>query len=202
MGREDNVIARIIAGITIPASELGVAPMPGEQRAEAAAAPTPEPAVTTAPVQIARATPIVPRPATSTPQPAARARTPAPEADKPKPDAKAADPKAKPAAASAAKAKPDPAKAEPARHWVQVAGGANVGALPKEWAKLLQKAPAELRARTPWTTPLRFTNRLLVGPFKTPAEAQAFVNAIGKQGISAFAWSSEAGQKIEKLALK
>jgi hypothetical protein len=77
-----------------------------------------------------------------------------------------------------------------------------VSDLPKAWRGLLLKASAELKGRQPWTTPLRFTNRLLVGPFKTPAEAQAFVNTIGKKGVSAFAWSSEAGQKIEKLAAK
>jgi len=118
--------------------------------------------------------------------------------------AKPGDPKAAPKGKAAVKekAKPDPAKTDPVRHWVQVAGGANVSDLPKAWRGLLAKAPAELKGRQPWTTPLRFTNRLLVGPFKTPAEAQAFVNTIGKKGVSAFAWSSEAGQKIEKLAAK
>jgi hypothetical protein len=230
IGGEDNVIARIIAGITIPASELGVEPMPG--RAE------PEPAVTTpppAPVEVAKAETPAPRPAVERPKPEPvkpkpepvkpkpepvkpRTETPKPESAKPetgkpvrgKPaDPKAAaakpgDPKAAPKGKAAAKekAKPDPAKTDPVRHWVQVAGGANVSDLPKAWRALLAKAPAELKGRQPWTTPLRFTNRLLVGPFKTPAEAQAFVNMIGKKGLSAFAWSSEAGQKIEKLAAK
>lgn len=215
IGGEDNVIARIIAGITIPASELGVEPMPGRPAAElppAQSAPVPAPPVEVAKVETPR-----PQPAAEKPKP--EPPKPRPEPAKPEParagargkpvDPKAADPKAasvKGAAAAKApvkgKAKPDPAKADPARHWVQVAGGANVSDLPKAWRSLVAKAPAELRARQAWTTPLRFTNRLLVGPFKTPAEAQAFVNAIGKKGISAFAWTSEAGQKIEKLAAK
>lgn len=212
IGGEDNVIARIIAGITIPASELGVAPMPGRAEPQPAAVEPPAPA----PVEIAKAEPPKPQPAAAQPAPEpAKAR---PEPAKPatgktvsgKPSPKAGDPKAvaaKDAAAKAKasakeKAKPDPAKTEPARHWVQVAGGANVGDLPKTWRALAAKAPAEFKGRQPWTTPLRFTNRLLVGPFKTPAEAQVFVNAIGKKGLSGFAWTSEAGQKIEKLGLK
>jgi hypothetical protein len=203
VGREDNVIARIIAGITIPASELGVDPMPGAQRAEAEPAqqpmpaPTPAPAPTTTPVEVARAAPALPKPVAQAarPEPAARDKGAA-EAKASTARTRAADAKA---AAAKAKAKPDPAKAEPSRQWVQVAGGANVGDLPRTWRALVAKAPAEFRGKQGWTTPLRFTNRLLAGPFKTAAEAQAFVNAIGRKGLSAFTFTSEAGQKIEKL---
>jgi hypothetical protein len=98
-----------------------------------------------------------------------------------------------------APAKPDPAKLEPARHWVQVAGGANKSDLPKVWEKLAKTAPDLFKGKQGWTTPLRATNRLLAGPFRTASEAQAFVNQLGKSGLSAFAWQSEAGQKIERL---
>jgi hypothetical protein len=181
VGGEDNVIARIMAGITIPASELGVDPLPGR---DAEPAPEPQPA---------------------TPAAVAAVVKPKPEPVKPVTPAKA-DPKAKTDAKaktdSKAKPKVDPAKAEPARHWVQVAGGADVKALPKAWKAAAADAPAEFRGKQAWTTPLRFTNRLLAGPFKTPAAAQDFVNAIKKKGVSAFAWTSEAGQKIEKLDVK
>ncbi|WP_343519857.1 SPOR domain-containing protein [Sphingomonas sp.] len=209
IGGEDSVIARIIAGITIPASELGVEPMPNHRPVQPAPV-EPAPAAASPPVETAKAETPRPRPAAAQPKPK-------PEPEKPEPakprgktaDPKATDAKARTADAKAAtqtaaktKAKPDPAKTEPARHWAQVAGGANVGDLPKAWRSLVAKAPAEFRGKQAWTTPLRFTNRLLVGPFKTPGEAQAFVNAIGKKGLSAFAWTSEAGQKIEKLATK
>ncbi|MDK2767081.1 MAG: SPOR domain-containing protein [Sphingomonas sp.] len=185
VGGEDNVIARIMAGITIPASELGVDPLPGR---EAEPTPAPEPQPAAAPAVAASK----PKPETVA-KPAAAAKVdPKAKAD-PKPKAKT-DPKAKP--------KVDPAKAEPARHWVQVAGGADVKALPKAWKAAVAEAPAEFRGKQAWTTPLRFTNRLLAGPFKTPAAAQDFVNAIKKKGVSAFAWTSEAGQKIEKLDVK
>jgi hypothetical protein len=91
---------------------------------------------------------------------------------------------------------------EPARVWVQVAGGANKATLPKEYVRLKAKAPKLLAARGAWTAPLKATNRLLVGPFKTEKEAQEFVNELAKSKLSAFAWTSEAGQKIEKLPAK
>lgn len=97
------------------------------------------------------------------------------------------------------KAKPDPAKADPARIWVQVAGGANERDLAKAWAAVKAKAPAAFKGRTGWSVPLRATNRVLTGPFKTSGEAQAFVNMIAKSGVSAFVFNSEGGQKIDKL---
>jgi hypothetical protein len=110
-------------------------------------------------------------------------------------------------AAAAATARKEPAKkpsapAEPSRHWVQVAGGADKAALPRELARLKAKAPKLLAARGGWTAPLNATNRLLVGPFKSGGEAQAFVNQLKAADLSAFAWTSAAGEKIEKLAAK
>ena len=66
-------------------------------------------------------------------------------------------------------------------------------------ARLSAKAPAAFRGKSAWSTPLRATNRVLAGPFKTAGEAQAFVNTVGKAGISAFVFTSEAGQKVTKL---
>lgn len=89
--------------------------------------------------------------------------------------------------------------ANPSRHWVQIAGGANRATLPREFARLRALAPNLLGNRPAWTTPLNATNRLLVGPFDTPRAAQAFVNQLGQSDISAFAWTSPAGQEIERL---
>lgn len=108
--------------------------------------------------------------------------------------------KAKPAAAAKT---PKPASpAEPSRVWVQVAGGAQKAALPREFARLKAKAPKALSGRTAWTAPLAATNRLLVGPFAGAKEAQAFINQLKAADLSAFAWTSAAGQKIEKLPAK
>jgi Flp pilus assembly protein TadD len=191
-----------------------IAALPGDPGAAAASAsPQPEPQ------QLALLEPIV------TPAPSAPKEEPKPEAPKPaapKPEAKKPEPAkaaaAKPKEAPAAAKKEAPAKAaaakkeapakkeaapkEPSRHWVQIAGGANEAAMTSEFNRLKGKAPKLLGGRTAWTTPLRATNRLLVGPFKTPKEAQDFVNELAKLDLSSFSWTSPAGQEIVKLSAK
>lgn len=88
--------------------------------------------------------------------------------------------------------------AHPSRHWVQIAGGANAAALPAELARLRARAP-ELSRRNAWVTPANATNRLLVGPFASPAEAQEFVNTLATREVPSFAWTSPAGQEISRL---
>jgi hypothetical protein len=90
-------------------------------------------------------------------------------------------------------------KPEPARIWVQVAGGANEKALPGAWKDVVKQAPAAFKGRTAYTAPLRATNRLLTGPFKSDEEAQEFVNKLRKEGIATFQFNSDPGQKIAKL---
>ncbi|MDV3457293.1 SPOR domain-containing protein [Sphingomonas sp. HF-S4] len=183
VGQEDSVLAAIVAGITIPAEELQVVTaVPVD--------PVPEP------TRAVAASPEVARPA---PEPAKPVAKPKPEPAKPepkaakKPEPAKPDPKAK---------KPEPKKppAEPARVWVQVAGGANEASLPKAWKAVVAKAPAAFKGKSGWWTPLRATNRVLAGPFKTAAEAQAFVNTLRKEEVSGFVFTSEAGQKVTKLA--
>jgi Flp pilus assembly protein TadD len=93
-------------------------------------------------------------------------------------------------------------KGDPARIWVQVAGGANQAALEKAWNALRTKAPDLFRGRQGWSTPLRATNRVLTGPFKSEDEAQAFVNQMAKAGLSGFVFTSTKGQKVDRLGGK
>lgn len=113
------------------------------------------------------------------------------KADPKKPDSKKPEPK-----------KPDPLKTEPARWWVQVAQGATASTLGRDWNRVAAKAPAAFRGKAAWTVAVRASNRLLAGPFKGQSDAQAFITALAKEDVSAFAWQSEAGQKIEKLGTK
>jgi Flp pilus assembly protein TadD len=108
---------------------------------------------------------------------------------------------AKGAAASASAKKPATVR-EPSRVWVQVAGGADRAAFPHEFDRLKTKAPKLLGGRSAWAAKLNATNRLLVGPFADAEAAQDFVNALRKADLSAFAWTSEAGEKVEKLPAK
>jgi Flp pilus assembly protein TadD len=164
--------------------------------------------------------PVIETPAPKPAAPVAKRAAPAPAAAKKEPapavKKEVLAKKDVPAKGTAAAAKKDTAAAkkeapaakkpatpaEPRRIWVQVAGGADKAALPREFARLKGKAPKLLAARTAWTTPLKATNRLLVGPFKTDKEAQDFVNELKKADLTGFAFTSEAGQKIEKLAAK
>jgi hypothetical protein len=122
-------------------------------------------------------------------------------------DAKArAAEKRKADAVAAAKAKREQdeedravARKNPARHWVQVAGGANKGDLDKEWAKLKAKWPSQLAGRSPWTTHYRFTNRLLIGPFATSAAAQDWVGERKKEGFPTFRVETAAGDPVERV---
>jgi Flp pilus assembly protein TadD len=85
------------------------------------------------------------------------------------------------------------------RHWVQVGIGADRSALPSTFSRIGQQAPALLRNRNAYVTQLRATNRLLVGPFPTFEAAQAFVNQLARENVSAFAWTSPEGQEVERL---
>lgn len=215
----NQVLAAIMANIAVPATELGVQPLPGE-RAE------PAPLLAAAPASAGQAAPpprlVEPAPSVAkpAPKPAPAAAEPTPRkteaARKPEavakadeamtkkgaPDKKGAAAKKDDAVAKKAEAaKKPPAKKEPSRVWVQVAGGANKADLPKAWRALASKAPGSFKGRQAWTTPLRFTNRLLTGPFKSQSEALGFVNELNKAGLSGFAYTSPAGQDIERLSL-
>jgi Flp pilus assembly protein TadD len=175
---------------------------PGRVQTEAAPAPT-----EAKPETLAASTPADVPPATGAPEPALvsiLAPAPAPRRvapPRPKPAARAATAAVATAKPPPKKAKPAP-PAEPSRIWVQVAGGADRGALPREYARLKAKAPKLLGGRAAWTLPVNATNRLLVGPFASGKEAQAFVNQLKEQKLSGFAWTSAAGQKVEKLPAK
>jgi hypothetical protein len=189
----DDVLARIIRNLDIPASELGVGPPPAPVAATSTLAAEAEAArrAATAREATARAAEAAEAKKAAT----ARAAT----AKKAAEAKRIADEK-KAAAAEAAR-EAQVKRADPERHWVQVAGGANVAGLPAAWGIMAGKAP-ELKGRQAWTTPLRATNRLLTGPFKSDAEAQDFVNTLRKSGVQAFTFTSEAGQKVARVPVK
>jgi len=144
-------------------------------------------------------------------QAAAQTQTePSPQIDQAKQaklDAKArAAEKRREAAEAAAKAKREReaearevARKNPARHWVQIAGGANKRDLGKEWDKLKGKWSSQLAGRSPWTTHYRFTNRLLIGPFPTSRAAQDWVGERKKEGFSTFRVETRAGEEVERV---
>ncbi|MFK3888960.1 SPOR domain-containing protein [Sphingomonas sp. NPDC079357] len=243
---EDSILARIVAGISVPAAELGVAPMPGAQRVAVVAPPAPAAATLDEAAQtaernaaaddqkrtklaaakrlsqkaVAAADEPEEAPAAKPLDRKARAKQlaaekgrkqPAAEDLAGKPAAKPIDRRARAKELAAEKARKEAAdkeaaekkaaRAEPARIWVQVASGANADDMPKAWKSAQAKADA-LAGKRAYTVPNRATNRLVTGPYKTEAEARAAVNALKKQGLSAFTFTSEAGQKMTRLGGK
>jgi len=56
-----------------------------------------------------------------------------------------------------------------------------------------------MKGRTAQTMPIHATNRLMVGPFKSEDEAQAFVNKLAGKGLSGFTVKTGKGQKVEMV---
>lgn len=213
--REDSILARIVANLSIPASELGVE---GPDRPVSVAEATP---IASGPQRVlaeARAkadrdrearekvadtvepaAPREPKVPTAAERKAAAAKL---AAEKKAAAAKKAEAEKKALAAKEAAEEKKLARANPARIWVQVAGGANENDLPKAWSAAKSKAPDMFAAHKGYKMPLRNTHRVVTGPFKTDAEARAFVNQLAKKGVSAFPVSSEAGQSVVRLDAK
>src|SRR3546814_5799026 len=56
--------------------------------------------------------------------------------------------------------------------------------LARAFARVVDKAPALMKGKQGWWTPLNATNRVLTGPFKSTAEAQGFVHKLAGAGRS------------------
>ena len=94
------------------------------------------------------------------------------------------------------------AKANPARLWVQVATGGNARGLGVTWRKIRDGNEKLLKSYGGYSVRFKATNRVLAGPVRSSADARALVNALGKAGVSATTYSSEAGQEVVKLGAK
>lgn len=194
---EDSILARIVGSITIPGEELGIV-VPARKTP----APVPLDAATRRTLAVGTVKAAI---ETADRADAARTITAAAKArpvrtSKPKTAAERREVSRKKAAdEKAALTRKD--KGEPERIWVQVAGGASEGDLPRAWSAA-QKRAAALKGRQAYSTPLRATNRVVTGPFKTEAEARALVNQLARQGVSAFQFTSVPGQRMTKLSNK
>ena len=91
--------------------------------------------------------------------------------------------------------------ANPARHWVQLAHASAQSVLPREFAAARDEAPALLGSRTAYVALTNRVNRLLVGPFDSERAARAFVGQLERRHVEAIAWTSPAGQEIERLRI-
>jgi len=85
-------------------------------------------------------------------------------------------------------------------YWVQLAGGSNQDRMATEYKKLAAKAGKLLKSRPGYVTAGKGYFRLVVGPFDSKDESQAFVNKLANEGVDGFSWTRTPAQiKIEKL---
>ncbi|EQB13067.1 SPOR domain-containing protein [Sphingobium lactosutens] len=124
--------------------------------------------------------------------------------------AAAAAAKAKKEAAAKAKAEAD-AKAKkeaeekkrlaanPSRNWLQVGVGQSKSALAFTMKRLRGKYDS-IAPQDAWTAGWGQTNRLLVGPFPSFTRAKELETKLKAAGADVFAWKSDAGEVVEKLA--
>jgi septal ring-binding cell division protein DamX len=69
-----------------------------------------------------------------------------------------------------------------------------------EYKRIAAKAGTLLKSRSGYVTEGKDYFRLLVGPFPTTDEAQAFVKKLDKAGVDSFRWTRSPAQiRIEKL---
>jgi hypothetical protein len=86
-------------------------------------------------------------------------------------------------------------------YWVQLAGGSNQDRMATEYKKLSAKAGRLLKSRSGYVTEGKDYFRLVIGPFDTKSESQAFVNKLAKEGVDGFSWTRTPPKiKIEKLS--
>ena len=124
-------------------------------------------------------------------------------ADKKAADKKAAEKKARDAKLAAEKKEREEAAKLGVKgtYWVQLAGGSNQDRMANEYKKLSAKAGTLLKTRPGYVTAGKEYFRLVIGPFDTKSESQAFVNKLAKEGVGGFSWTRTPSQiKIEKLS--
>lgn len=144
-----------------------------------------------------------PRVETAAAEAAAKAAAAKKAADKKAADKKAAEKKVRDAKLAAEKKQREEAARLGVKgtYWVQLAGGSNQDRMITEYRKLSDKAGKLLKSRPGYVTAGKEYFRLVIGPFETKSESQAFVNKLAKEGVDGFSWTRTPSQiKIEKLS--
>jgi Flp pilus assembly protein TadD len=100
------------------------------------------------------------------------------------------------------RAQPSSSGASPAtrpRIWVQLASGSNAAALPDQFQRMKRRNRELFEGISGYVAESADRARLLIGPFKSVADANIFVEDLETVRVSAFSWTSPPGQMIRKL---
>ena len=92
--------------------------------------------------------------------------------------------------------KPPP---HPRRFWVQVATGRDVDALQWDWRRIKREGGELLSGKDAFSARWGQTNRLVVGPYASPAAAQQAVTGLKAKGLDSFTFTSAEGEAVSPL---
>lgn len=98
-----------------------------------------------------------------------------------------------------AKREPDGLVTSTSRHWVQLASGPNVDALPDQFQRIKRRNRQAFDGISGYVTEDSGRARLLIGPFKDGDDAQSFASDLSRISVNAFSWTNQPGQIIRKL---
>jgi Flp pilus assembly protein TadD len=85
------------------------------------------------------------------------------------------------------------------RHWVQLASGSNVDALPAEFRRIKSRYREVFEGINGYVAEEGERARLLVGPFKDAGDARTFANGLETINVRAFSWTKPPEQAVRKL---
>ena len=120
------------------------------------------------------------------------------EKAKPKPKAKAIATKVEPLKVKES-AKP---KGPLSLLYVQLASGAHPDRMATEYKRIKAKKPRLFAGRSARVTNGKELFRLVIGPFKTRDDSDAFVNQLSKAGISGFSYTAPGGMTFDNIPTK
>lgn len=96
-------------------------------------------------------------------------------------------------------ATPSPAAEVRPRIWLQLASGTDPAALPQQFRRYANRDRELFANISPYVVQEGGRSRLLIGPFKSTADAQTFAEELSSVRIDSFSWISAPGQVITKL---
>ena len=85
------------------------------------------------------------------------------------------------------------------RIWVQLASGSNSDALPDQFRRMKSRHRDLFDGISGYVAETADRARLLIGPFKSVADANIFIEDLETVRVDAFSWTSPPGQMIRKL---
>jgi tetratricopeptide (TPR) repeat protein len=93
-----------------------------------------------------------------------------------------------------------PAAAAKPRIWLQLASGSDASALPEQYRRIANRDRELFENISGYVADEGGRSRLLIGPFKSTADAETFAEDLSSVNIDSFSWTSAPGQVVRKLS--